>query len=200
MNAKPQPIKGWYSRGYLPHLDTPGLLQAVTFHLGDSLPKQALERLDIETADDPLGRRRTIERYLDAGSGACWLSQPEIGRVVEDALLHFDGTRYRLLCWTLMPNRVHVLIETLAGHPLYRVVQGWKGYTALVANRLLGRSGPFGAREYFDRYIRDDGHLAAVIRYIETNPVKAQLVEQPEDWPFGSARLWSADILSASRR
>ncbi len=193
MTAKPEPIKGWYSRGYLPHLDTPGLLQAVTFHLGDSLPRQALERLDAETADDPLGRRRAIERYLDAGRGACWLRQPEIGRVVEDSLLHFDGTRYRLVSWPLMPNHVHVLIETMPGHPLYRVVQGWKGYTALVANRLLGRSGPFWAREYFDRFIRDDGHLAAVIRSIENNPVKAHLVDKPESWPFGSARRRSAD-------
>jgi hypothetical protein len=37
--------KGWYSRGYLPHLDAPGTLQFVTFHLADSLPRQAVEQM-----------------------------------------------------------------------------------------------------------------------------------------------------------
>jgi REP element-mobilizing transposase RayT len=57
----------------------------------------------------------------------------------------------------------------------------------LVTFHLGGRSGGFWARDYFDRYIRDDAHLAAVVRYVETNPVKAGLVERPEDWPWGSA-------------
>ena len=30
--------RGWYHRGYLPHCDQPGLLQAITYHLADSLP------------------------------------------------------------------------------------------------------------------------------------------------------------------
>ncbi len=188
MSARPDEPKGWYSRGYLPHLDTPGLLQGVTFHLGDSLPRHVLGRLRAEAAESLIERQRTMERLLDAGYGACWLGRPEIARLVEDALLHFDGIRYRLLCWTVMPNHVHALIETLPGHPLYRVVQGWKGFTAFAANRLLGRSGAFWARDYFDRYVRDDRHLAAVVRYIDNNPVKARLAESPEGWPFGSAR------------
>ena len=178
--------KGWYSRGYLPHLDVPGLLQAVTFHLGDSLPQSALQRILLEATDDPT-RRRAIERYLDAGHGHCWLGRPEIARVVEDALLYLDGDHFQLLCWVVMPNHLHTLIETLPGHPFGRVVKSWKNYSALTANRLLGRQGSFWARDYFDRYIRDDNHLAAVIRYIENNPVKARLVEKPEDWPFSSA-------------
>ncbi len=102
-------------------------------------------------------------------------------------MLHFDGTRYRLLAWTVMPNHVHFVLETRAEHPLFRVIQGLKSYTALRANRTLGRTGSFWARDYFDRYVRDDLHLAAMIRYIDNNPVKAGLVSRPEDWPFGSA-------------
>jgi len=52
----------------------------------------------------------------------------------------------------------------------------------------LGRQGVLWQREYFDRYIRDEGHLQAVIAYIESNPVKAGLVRRAGDWPFGSAR------------
>ncbi len=86
-----------------------------------------------------------------------------------------------------MPNHLHLLVETRDDYPLPQVVHSWKSYTAKRANALLGRSGDFWARDYFDRYIRDDSHLATVTAYIENNPVRAGLVERPEDWPFGSA-------------
>ena len=179
--------KGWYSRGYLPHLDCPGLLQFITFRLGDSLPAAVLGRIRAETRGDEAARRKRIEQYLDQGRGACWLRRPDVARLVEAALLHFDGTRYRLLSWVVMPNHVHVLIETFPDHPLAKVVQSWKAFTAREANQLLHRAGEFWDREYFDRYIRDDRHLAAVHRYIAQNPVKAGLAARAEDWPFGSA-------------
>jgi putative transposase len=42
MNRATTP-KSWYLRGYLPHLDTPGLVQSITFRLADSLPNQVIE-------------------------------------------------------------------------------------------------------------------------------------------------------------
>jgi putative DNA methylase len=56
--------------------------------------------------------RRRIEEYLDAGHGACWLRRPEIAALVEGALRYFDGQRYRLLAWCVMPNHVHTLIRS----------------------------------------------------------------------------------------
>jgi putative DNA methylase len=41
--------------------------------------------------------------------------------------------------------------------------------------------------DYFDRFIRDEKHLAAVREYIRNNPVKAGLVEKPGDWKWSSA-------------
>ena len=185
--------KGWHSRGYLPHLDQPGLLQFITFRLSDSLPPAVLHRLVAETADDEAERYRRIEAYLDAGHGACWLRRPEIATQVQDALLHFDGVRYRLLAWVVMPNHTHALIETKRSFPLPGVVQSWKGFTARRANSLLGRSGAFWQRDYYGRYIRDDAHWAAVTRYIAHNPVKAGLAKNPADWPFGSAGFSDGD-------
>ncbi len=42
-------------------------------------------------------------------------------------------------------------------------------------------------REYWDRYIRDESHLRAVIRYIHENPVIAGLCPTAPDWPWSSA-------------
>jgi ATP:corrinoid adenosyltransferase len=43
-------------------------------------------------------------------------------------------------------------------------------------------------REYWDRYIRDERHFAAVRDYIAANPVTAGLASKPEDWPWSSAK------------
>jgi len=182
----------WRSRDYLPHIDSPGLIQSITFRLADSLPQGVLDRWSAELADKSEADRQTareqrIAQWLDQGHGACHLQDRRIAELVEDALLHFDGERYRLLAWCIMPNHVHVLIETVPGHGLDSVLHSWKSFTAKEANRLLERTGPFWQVEYHDRFIRDDAHFANATRYIENNPVKAGLVTSGEDWRWSSA-------------
>jgi putative transposase len=162
-----------------------GLVQMITFRLADALPAEATRSLTAD-AKDGAGRVR-VGALLDAGFGACSLRDPRIGAVVQDALLHFDGQRYRLLAWVIMPNHVHVLLETSAGHPISSIMHAWKPFTANAANRILGRTGRFWQPEYFDRAIRDERHLASAIEYIHQNPVRAGLVDRPENWPFSSA-------------
>ena len=191
-----RPHKAWHSRGYLPHLDQPGAIQSLTFRLSDSVPadiishwKRELALTGDEAPDDPrcAELRERIERYADQGHGACWLRDERIASRVEEALFHFDGVRYRLLAWVVMPNHVHVLIETLPGFPLADVIHSWKSYTAKQANKTLERTGAFWMPDYFDRYVRDEQHLAAVTDYIEQNPVKAGLVQSAGDWQWSSA-------------
>lgn len=174
--------KGWHSRGYLPHFDAPDLVQTVTFRLADSLPAHVVKML----TDDPLGNNK-LETLLDNGSGACWLRDPVLARLVEDALLHFDGNRYRLLSWCVMPNHVHVMLEVTDGHQLGAIVASWKQFTARLADRRLERSGPFWQLDYFDRFVRDAGHYDAALHYIEENPVKAGLTNDRANWRWSSA-------------
>jgi REP element-mobilizing transposase RayT len=124
------------------------------------------------------------------------LRRPEIAALVQENLLHLDGTRYRLLAWVVMPNHVHALIE-IRQTPLAEILHGWKSFTGKAANRLLNRSGDFWRNEYFDRFIRDEEHFRKAMRYIESNPVKAGLVKSAEEWIFGSACHRSAGELPA---
>jgi putative DNA methylase len=184
--------KNWYSRGYLPHFDAPGLIQGVTFRLYDSLPAKVVEAIQTEAQDDAVIRAK-IEKYLNAGHGECYLRDKRIATITEGALHYFDGKRYRLFAWVIMPNHVHVLIEIFDSFPLDKIVHSWKSYTAIEANKLLNRSGKFWYREYFDRYIRTREHFSNAVGYIHENPVKAGLVETSEDWQFSRARLWAAE-------
>ncbi|MDR3055645.1 MAG: transposase [Zoogloeaceae bacterium] len=187
---------GWYSRGYLPHRDEFGLLQSITFRLADSLPQEKLHQLEKELAALPeekrnIQRRIEIEKWLDAGMGCCALRHPALAAVLENALLHADGSRYRLLAWCIMPNHVHVLI--LQKESLAKIVQSWKAFSGrwAMANNAklgLGVSGkPFWMREVWDRFIRDEKHLRATIDYIHENPVKARLCQSAGDWLWSSA-------------
>lgn len=133
-------------------------------------------------------KRTRIEEYLNNGYGACHLKDERIGRLIEEALLHFDDQRYHLIAWVVMPNHVHVLVEQVRGYPLGDIVHSWKSYTAIEANKILGRKGQFWYPDYFDRFVRDQEHLTNVIEYIHNNPVKAGLVDRPEEWAFSSAR------------
>lgn len=188
--------KGWYTRGTLPHFDGGRIWQFITIRLSDSLPQNVLARFKEELAMrdvENIGRETLIliDKYLDQGVGSCYLQSPEIGDLVEKALLFHHGTRYELRAWVIMPNHVHLLVRPFDGYELHRIIHSIKSFTAHEANRMLGRSGTFWMREYFDRYIRDSEHFARTFRYIDRNPVAAKLCSRPEDWPFGSARLTS---------
>ena len=196
-----RPHKRWRSRGYLPHLDQSGTVQFITFRLAEALRadvvagwRAELKLSGQEEADAPRSAelRKRIERYADQGHGACWLRDERIAAIGQGALVHFDGERYRLLAWVIMPNHVHALIETRAGFGLSDVVQSWKSYTAKKANRVLKRTGRFWMEDYFDRYVRDEIHLSATVSYIERNPVDAGLVRHAEEWRWSRLRARSA--------
>jgi putative transposase len=182
---------GWYSRGYLPHCDQLTRFQSITFRLADSLPREALEsleeqlRLESETGRDQK-RRKQIEAWLDAGTGCCALRHPAVASLMQETLKKFDGSRYRLIAWCVMPNHLHVLIDP--SESLGKIVQSWKSYTGrwiLARNAELGLGVPgkeCWMREYWDRYIRDENHLRQTILYIHETPVKAGLCRTAADW------------------
>lgn len=129
----------WHSRGYLPHFEAGQRAQFLTLHLADSLPQEVLQnwrRMLEQRGSEDLARslRIKIESYLDAGYGACYLRQEAIASTVENALLHFDGERYRLRSWVVMPNHIHFLLTPMGDHTLSQIMHAF----AEVLYRLKG--------------------------------------------------------------
>ena len=190
-------VTGWYSRGYLPHYDDGLSLQCLTYRLADALPSGVVARLREFTADR-CGREEEIERILGVGHGSCLLRKPENAQIIVDNWRHFDGENYHLNAWVVMPNHVHVLIEPLAGHPLGRIVQSWKSYTAKrIAFQPASEAKRLWQPDYWDRCIRNERHYRATVEYIHQNPVRAHLCARSEDWPWSSEYVGSADGSSA---
>jgi putative transposase len=191
---EPKHHKGWHSRGYLPHFDIPGEIQALTFRLADSVPRSVIDSWKMELSIGPdlppkaaAELRRRITHYEDAGHGECLLREARHAAVVEDCLLHADGQQYRLMEWCIMPNHVHVMIGTFAGWPLGGIVRTWKTFSSRTIRGSLGMKGGLWALDYHDRYIRDQDHYQNARAYIRENPVKAGLCGSPGDWRWSSA-------------
>ena len=184
--------KGWYSRGYLPHLDGGEVTQFITIRLADSVPRKVLERWRQELVLNRItdaDLRRRVELYLDQGYGACGLKDGRVANMVQENLLHFDGVKYKLHAWVVMPNHVHFLVTPKEGHALAEIAHSCKSFTAHEANKILNRSGRFWFPEIFDRHVRNYEHFERTFDYIENNPVKVRLCKNASDWPYSSARF-----------
>jgi REP element-mobilizing transposase RayT len=182
------------TRGRLPHWEENEAIYFVTFRLADSLPKSVVqafqfERRNIVATAEQAGRpvspseekrldqlfTEKIQSKLDAGVGRCFLSKPAVADLVAEVLQHFEGARYLMYAWCVMPNHVHALFRILADHDLAEVLHAWKSYSAIRANRLLGRSGEFWQREYYDHLVRSEEEFYRIVGYIAENPNKAGL-------------------------
>jgi len=179
---------------YLPHWTQDGATYFVTFRLADSLPQAVVaswkrEReqmakaarcqnrplsLDEQTRLEKLFSQR-VERWLDAGRGACWMKRDSIAAVVASALSHSDGLRHRLWAWCVMPNHVHVVVQPLAERSLPRILHTWKSFSSKETNRLLEQRGTFWQPEYFDHLIRGSRDFLQCVQYTLRNPAAAGL-------------------------
>jgi len=99
-----------------------------------------------------------------------------------------------------MPNHLHVGVGLFPGETLAALVHAWKSFSAKEANRILGTKGAFWQREYDDHLIRGQEELEHAIRYVEENPVKANLKHWKWVWVCGrDARTTAAKDGGATR-
>src|SRR6266496_545055 len=180
-----------HTRRNLPHWEQECATYFVTFRLADAVPAELAKqwREELETwrrfHPEPWNgavvaeyRKRFLqprEDWLDLGHGSCVLRDSGAATIVANALQFFDGQRYHLDAFVVMPNHVHMLVQPLTGFHLNEIVHSWKSYTARQINKALGRSGTVWMQESFDRIVRDWDALVRCRAYIARNPEKAQL-------------------------
>ena len=173
-------------RRHLPHWQQGQVWCFVTWRLKDSLPQNKLGQLSDEKAawikfnPEPWDEATAneyhriftdkIDEWLDQGSGACVLRDPENARIVADALRHFDGQRYDLASFVVMPNHVHVLFRPCGEHTISDILKTWKGFTAREINKRMKTQGSLWQSESWDRLVRNEQHFFKCMQYIRDNP------------------------------
>jgi REP element-mobilizing transposase RayT len=173
----------------LSHWHQAGATYFITFRLADSIPLQKLRswkaerelwitqnggRLDEKQLADYEKRfPAQLNKWLDAGSGCCVLKKPAICQILCNALKYFNGTRYTLDRWVIMPNHVHLLITPNASEELSKILHSLKSFTSNQINKSLRRTGVLWQDESYDRIVRSPEELSHFRLYIEANPSNA---------------------------
>lgn len=98
---------------------------------------------------------------------------------------HASAAGVEVWAWVLMPNHVHLVLVPQDPDGIRRALAAvHRRYAGHIHTR-LGRSGHFWQGR-FGCVAMDEPHLAASIRYLAMNPVRAGLVERAVDWPWSS--------------
>lgn len=205
------------TRRRLPHREQAGCTYFVTWRLADSVPQPLIEQWKAEREaflvnypkpwdagrqrehDERFQRR--LERWSDRGYGSCLLRDPQVRVIVAEALHFFDGVRYDLDCYVIMPNHLHLLVrpygwsgqkseadipvcpssaepegrQECLPHSLPGILKSWKGFTARQINQCLQQSGTLWMDENFDHAVRSVAQRNRFREYIRLNPSKARL-------------------------
>ncbi|MFN0077824.1 MAG: transposase [Prosthecobacter sp.] len=187
----------------LPHWAQDGAVVFITWRTLDSMPQEVLEGWRAErnrwlvahdidptlpgwkaqVQDLPLEQMTEYHEqfttkwheHLDLGHGACVLRQPELAQIVRDSLLYFDGDRYEMLDFVIMPNHVHLLACFPDKAALLEQCESWKHFTGVQINRRLGTKGRFWQQDAFDHLVRHEAQFRRLQRYIAENPAHAGL-------------------------
>lgn len=187
----------------LPHWSQAATLAFITWRTWDSIPSDVLKawladraRWLTERGVEPMSpvwklklgqlpaadRREYSERFstrwdglLDECHGECVLRRPALARIVETSLLVFDGNRYRVTDFVIMPNHVHILVSFPDPSDMLRQCENGKRFTARAINAALGRTGRFWQVDGFDRLVRSPEQFLTLRQYIADNPGRAKL-------------------------
>jgi type I restriction enzyme R subunit len=183
----------------LPHWQQGEVMQFVTFRLADSMPQVLIRQWKEElthwktqhakpwTEETELEYHREfnwkLENWLDEGYGACIFNDPSKRGLLEETLMHDEGSRANHHVWVIMPNHVHLLFTPHA--PIEKLMQSWKGISA----RKIGL-GSIWQKNYRDTLIRDASHFGSAVRYVRRNPSKLK---------EGTYTLWESERARAIR-
>jgi putative transposase len=100
---------------------------------------------------------------------------------------HCSAAGVEVWAWCLMPNHVHLILVPSDPDGLRRALaRVHRGYAGIVQARRK-RSGHFWQGR-FGAVAMDEQHLAAALRYVSLNPVRARLVQRAQDWRWSSTR------------
>lgn len=153
-------------------------------------PRRAL------VGDSLLKRRRHLPHWQVGGSVYFVTFRSDRGilpapalRIVQTLVLGDDGNRYELAFGVIMPDHVHLMFKPLEREPgvwwdLADILKWIKGTSARQINLGLGTEGRVWQKESFDRIVRDDHEYWQKWQYMYFNPVKAGLVDNPDDYEF----------------
>ena len=95
-----------------------------------------------------------------------------------------------LFHYCLMTNHVHLLVKVLKKEDLKRFMQGVNQSYSNHYKRLYKHTGHLWQGRYKSFLIQEDSYLLECGRYIERNPLRAKMVDDPKNWEWSSYHFY----------
>ena len=94
------------------------------------------------------------------------------------------GTRegIEVLAYCFMPDHLHLLLEAQEGGNLIRFMKAFKQTSAYRYRQTFDQ--PLWQKGYYDHILRKEEDVRGVAQYIRENPVRAGLVDSPDEYRF----------------
>ena len=161
-------------QGKLPHWFQPGVTYFITFRTADSVPAELSRAwhvrrdqwlrhngiepispdwfLQIQTnpklqREYDLTFTREFMEYLDRGLGECPLRNERVAEIIAGALRFFDGERYWLGDFVVMPNHVHLLVCLIGATNLEKQCHSWKSFSGARSTALSSERDDSGKKK-----------------------------------------------------
>ena len=110
--------------------------------------------------------------------GTNQLCTPDVGHaLLETVKFYRQQQKWFSTAFVLMPDHVHLLASFAREYRIEEVVSAWKRYAA-TKFKIVWQQG------FFEHRLRHNESAEQKTQYILQNPVRAGMVDQPEDWPF----------------
>lgn len=147
------------------------------------------------TGEDIMGRKK-LEWYPGAmyhvtarGNHRSDIFKEEIDfefylKCMEEALSYYKDC-YRIISYCLMTNHVHIQIEAKE-KPISFYIGRINNFYAKNFNKKYNFTGHLFQSRYNAEIIKNDEYVLEVSRYIHLNPVRAKMVDKPEEYKWSS--------------
>ena len=109
--------------------------------------------------------------------------------LIKETVDYYIYDKYHIISYCLMDNHVHILIK-IGEKPLGQFIGRINSKYAKYYNKKYNYIGHLFQDRYFSEIIESDAQMLETSRYIHLNPVRAKMVEKPENYEWSSYSMY----------
>ena len=185
-----------FHRRNLPHFYQPDTTYFITFRIKGSIPLEKLLSLNNSTNKKRImnksAKHKINEKYfyeydrlIHKYNLKYHLNNSALADLVKNELDKYNGKDYKIICYSIMPNHVHIIFHLHENaRTVGKIMQSKKRVSSFNINKYLGRKGNFWQAESYDHIVRNQAELEILIEYTLLNPVKAGIVDEWEEFKY----------------